>query len=94
LYKDGEFVNPFGESVVETASVIEETEEKPSIVNPLIAEKKKRFSEQLAELKVGGKQLTSLVIPLQEGRPATGVAANQKDRPEATARQSQESVTR
>jgi len=94
LYKDGEFVNPFGESVVETASVIEETEEKPSIVNPLIAEKKKRFSEQLAELKVGGKQLTSLVIPLQEGRPATGVAANQGDRPEATARQSQESVTR
>jgi len=79
LYKDGEFVNPFGESVVETASVIEETEEKPSIVNPLIAEKKKRFSEQLAELKVGGKQLTSLVIPLQEGRPATGVAANQGD---------------
>ena len=94
LYKDGEFVNPFGESVVETASVIEETEEKPSIVNPLIAEKKKRFSEQLAELKVEGKQMTSLVIPLQEGRPATGAAANQADRPEATARQSQESTTR
>jgi murein DD-endopeptidase MepM/ murein hydrolase activator NlpD len=94
LYKDGEFVNPFGESVVETASVIDKTEEKSSIINPLIAEKRKRFSEQLAELKVGGKQLTSLVIPLQEGRPATGVVANQGDRPEATARQLQESVTR
>lgn len=95
LYKDGEFVNPFGESAIETVSVTEEeTEEKPTPVNPLLAEKKKRLSEQLAELKLGGKQLISLVIPLEERRAATGVAENQTDRPEATARQSQRSVTR
>lgn len=96
LYKDGEFVNPFGESAIETASVTEEeeAEEKPTPVDPLLAEKKKRLSEQLAELKLGSKQLTSLVIPLEEGRAATGVAANRTDRPEATARQSRRSVTR
>ena len=94
LYKDGEFVNPFGESAVETASVIEETEEDSPVVDPLIVEKKKRFSEHMAVLEVRGKQLTSLVIPLQEGQPTDGVAANQTDRPEATVRQSQESVTR
>ena len=94
LYKDGEFVNPFGESAIETASVTEEIEEQPPVVDPIIEEKKKRFSEQLAALEVGGQQLTSLVIPVQEGPVATGVATQQTDRPEATARQSQDSVTR
>lgn len=98
LSKDGEVVNPFGESVDEsvgeTVSVIEETEENPPVVDPLIAEKKKRFSEQMATLEVRDKQITSLVIPLQEERPAIGAAANQTDRPATTARQSQESVTR
>jgi murein DD-endopeptidase MepM/ murein hydrolase activator NlpD len=95
LYKDGEFVNPFGESAIETASVVEEIEEEePPVVDPIIEEKKRRLSERLAALEVGGQQLTSLVIPLQEGPAATGIATNPVDRPEATARRSQESVTR
>lgn len=85
LYKDGEFVNPFGEAAVETASAAEEIEEKvePVVVNPIVEEKKKRFTEQLATLEVGGQKLTSLVIPLQEGPAAAGVAAQRTDRPMA-----------
>ncbi|MGH9429487.1 MAG: peptidoglycan DD-metalloendopeptidase family protein, partial [Terriglobia bacterium] len=86
LYKDGEFVNPFGESAIETASVAEEIEEKPPVVDPLSAEKKKRCSEQMAALEVRGKQLASLVIPLQEGPAATGVAAKEVNSREAAAR--------
>jgi murein DD-endopeptidase MepM/ murein hydrolase activator NlpD len=89
LYKDGEFVNPFGESAIETASVAAEIieEEEPPVVNPIIEEKKKRLAEQLAALEVSGRRLTSLVIPLQEGPTAAGVAERQTDRPKATARQ-------
>ena len=96
LYKDGEFVNPFGESAIETASVVteEKEEEEPLVVNPITEEKKKRLAEQLATLEVGGRPLTSLVIPLQAGPTAPEVAAQRTDRPEATVRQSQDSVTR
>jgi murein DD-endopeptidase MepM/ murein hydrolase activator NlpD len=84
LYKDGEFVNPFGESAVETASATEAIEEEPPVVvDPIIEKKKERLAEQLATLEIGGQQLTSLVIPLQEGPAATGIAAQRTDRPMA-----------
>lgn len=84
LYKDGEFVNPFGEAAVETASATEEIEEEPPVVvDPVIEKKKERLAEQLATLEIGGQQLTSLVIPLQEGPAATGIAAQRADRPMA-----------
>ncbi len=86
LYKDGEFVNPFGESAVETASASEEIkeEEPPVVVDPIIEKKKERLAEQLATLEIGGQQLTSLVIPLQKGPAATGIAAQRTGRPMAS----------
>lgn len=90
LYKDGVFVNPLGESAVEIASVIEEKEEKEAVVDPVIAEKKKQLSEQLAALAIKGKQRTSLIIPLQETLNATDVAVKEVNRREAATRSSRQ----
>lgn len=86
LYKDGVFVNPLGESTVEIASILEKQEEKEEVVDPVIVEKRKRLSEQLAVLEVGSKRLTSLTIPLQETHNTTGVAAKEVNSREAAAR--------
>jgi hypothetical protein len=94
LYKDGVFVNPLGESTIETASVAEEKEETETVVDPVIEAKKKQLSEQLAALEVKGKPQTSLIIPLQETPNANGVAKKEVNQREASVRSSRKGRSR
>jgi murein DD-endopeptidase MepM/ murein hydrolase activator NlpD len=78
LLKDGAFVNPLTEkSLLGEPIKIVKKQPKPA-VDPIIAEKKKRLTDQLAALEIKGKGIISITIPLQSTLVANGVAAEHK----------------
>jgi len=75
LLKDGNFVNPLTEKSL-TGEPVKVVKEQPKpVVDPIIAEKKKRLADQLAALEIEEKRVISLIIPLQSTFAPSGMAA-------------------